>query len=188
MTAAPRTGVRLEVWAPDVALSRLDDLVAVYKAAFLDVFERDPERAAVDRRVHVGTHLCRIDVRVLAALDGDQLVGFVYAVPGRPGHWWHDVVSSALAPAAGQQWLGDVLEIVELHVRPEAQGQGLGRGLLRTMLSTAPERTVALSALDDPSLPARQLYAAEGFQVLLSGFRFPGGTTRYAILAKTLTS
>jgi GNAT superfamily N-acetyltransferase len=118
--------------------------------------------------------------------DGGRLVGVTYAVPGRPGHWWHDVVRAALPAAAARDWLTDVIEIVELHVRPEWQRRGLGRRLLHAVLENATQRTAALSALDDPSLPARRLYAEEGFEPLLTGFRFPGGLTRYAVLAKRL--
>ncbi|HVU74072.1 MAG TPA: GNAT family N-acetyltransferase [Mycobacteriales bacterium] len=186
MTAAPDTEVRLEEWDGPTALRRVDDLIRVYKAAFLDVFEDDPDRAAADRRLHVSGHLQRPDVRVLGALDGDHLVGMTYVVPGRRGHWWHDVVWSSLPSAEAQEWLSDVVEIVELHVLPSHQGRGIGRRLLRASLAGAPQRTAALSALDDPTLPARHLYAAEGFVPLLEGFRFPGGLTRYAVLAKRL--
>lgn len=186
MTAAPDTEVRLVEWDGQTALDHLDDLIHVYKRAFLDVFEDDPDRAAADRRLHVAGHLRRTDVRVLGAFDEDQLVGMTYVVPGRRGHWWHDVVLSSLPSAQATEWLSDVLEIVELHVLPEHQGRGIGRLLLRTALADAPQRTAALSALDDPTLPARHLYAAEGFMPLLEGFRFPGGLTRYAVLAKRL--
>jgi GNAT superfamily N-acetyltransferase len=91
-----------------------------------------------------------------------------------------------LPSAQAEHWLGNVLEVVELHVLPSSQGRGIGRRLLRAALTGVPQRTAALSALDDPTLPARHLYAAEGFVPLLSGFRFPGGLTRYVILAKEL--
>jgi GNAT superfamily N-acetyltransferase len=180
-------GIRLERWSPAAARERLDDIIAVYKSAFLDVFEDDPRRAAADRRLHVGNHLGRGDVRILAAVDDrGELRGFTYGVPGRAGHWWHDVVTSALPRPVARQWFSDVLEIVELHVDPASQGQGIGRALLRTALDDAPESTAALSALDDPNLPARHLYAAQGFHPLLTAFRFPGGSTRYAVLVKAL--
>jgi GNAT superfamily N-acetyltransferase len=179
--------VHIETWTPTMARDRLDDVVSVYKAAFLDVFEDDPERAAADRRLHVGHHFTRTDVRVVAALDPTgRLVGFTYAVPGRPGNWWHDVVTSALPGPIARQWFSDTVEIVELHVLPSAQGRGLGRALLRAALDASTERTAALSALDDPALPARHLYTAEGFSPLLTDFRFPGGSTRYAVLVKSL--
>lgn len=181
--------MQVQVTAVDAAplRERVDDVVAVYKAAFLDLFESNPDRAARDRQVHVGGHLARDDIRGAMALDpAGTLVGFCYAAPGRPGSWWHDVVTRAVGPTLAEEWLSDVLEVVELHVRPAHQGDGLGRRLLRTVLDGASQRTTALSALDDPTLPARHLYAAEGYRPLLEGFAFPGSATRYAILAARL--
>ena len=181
------TDVRVQTWTPLEARHRLDDIMGVYRSAFLDVFERDPDRAARERRVHVGNHLARPDVAVLAALGpDDELVGVTYSVPGRPGNWWHDVVTDALPPAVAADWMSDVIEVVELHVLPPWQGTGTGRALLRGLLAASSARTAALSALDDPTLPARHLYAAEGFRPLLEEFRFPGGDTRYAVLGKRL--
>lgn len=185
--SAPVPGVRLQPWTGAQARDRLDDVMRVYRRAFLDVHERDPARAERDRRGHVATHLARPDVHVLAALDpADRLVAVTYSVPGRTGTWWHDVVSGALATDVRADWMTDVIEVVELHVLPEAQGHGLGRALLRGLLGASTARTAALSALDDPSLPARHLYAAEGFAPLLEDFAFPGSTTRYAVLGKRL--
>ena len=169
------------------ARERLDDVMTVYRRAFLEVHEPDPARATNERRAHVGNHLTRSDVDVVAALDDDdRMVGMTYGVPGRRGVWWHDVVSGALPADQARDWMADVLEVVELHVLPEAQGRGLGRGLLRGLLEHTTAHTAALSALDDPALPARHLYAAEGFVPLLQAFCFPGGTTRYAVLGKRL--
>jgi GNAT superfamily N-acetyltransferase len=179
--------IHLEIWDNTQARARLDDIIAVYKAAFLDIFEDDPVRAAADRRLHVGHHFARTDVRVVVALDPTgRIVGFTYTVPGRAGNWWHDVVTGALPTPVARQWFSDTVEIVELHVTPSAQGRGLGRMLLRTALESADSATAALSALDDPDLPARHLYDSEGFAPLLTDFRFPGGSTRYAVLVKSL--
>jgi GNAT superfamily N-acetyltransferase len=180
--------VRLVRWSPARMRARLTDVIAVYKAAFLDHHELDPERAAQDRTVHARRHAERRDMRTVAALtDHDALIGVTYALPGRPGQWWHDVVASALEPAIANYWLDDCLEIVELHVLPEFQGRGIGRMLLRELVRDAPQRTAALSALELPDSRARRLYASEGFVPLLSDFYFPGSFTPYAVLGKQLT-
>jgi GNAT superfamily N-acetyltransferase len=168
--------------------SRLDDVIAVYKTAFLDHHEPDPERAARDRSAHARRHFERRDLRAVAAVTPDDgLVGITYALPGRPGQWWHDVVAGALPPASAAHWLDDCLEIVELHVLPEYQGRSIGRQLLRELLRGVPQRTAALSALEPPGSRARRLYASEGFVSLLSDFQFPGTLTPYAVLGKELS-
>jgi GNAT superfamily N-acetyltransferase len=167
--------------------SRLPDVISVYKAAFLDDHEPDPVHAARDRSTHARRHTERRDLRAVAALTpDDQLVGVTYALPGRPGQWWHDVVTNALDADDADYWLGDCLEIVELHVLPSHQRRGIGRALLRELVRGAPQRTAALSALDIPDSPARRLYTGEGFISLLSDFYFPGSFTAYAVLGKRL--
>ncbi len=179
--------VRLVRWTPVQTRARLDEIIRVYKAAFLDVHEADPDRAARDRMAHARRHTERADMITIVALDGsDQLIGFVYALPGRRGQWWHDVVTSAVSRDVAADWLADCLEIVELHLLPTHQGHGIGRRLVRELLGDAPQRTAALSALEPDGSPARRLYESEGFQPLLSNFPFPGSSTRYAVLAKRL--
>ena len=185
-------GVRLECWPPAKMNARLTDVMRVYRRAFLDVHEAHPARAEIERTAHARSHLRRPGLRAVAALEGKHLVGIGYGQPGTAGQWWHDVVMAAVADERGgdaaEEWLGSCFEIVELHVLPTHQGQGIGRDVLRLLLSGAEQRTAALSALEPDGSPARRLYTAEGFVPLLQHFRFPGGPTQYAVLAKRLTS
>jgi GNAT superfamily N-acetyltransferase len=179
--------VSFQVWDVPTLRARLDEVVAVYRAAFLDVYERDPDRAAAERRAHARTHLDRPALRAVAALaPSDRLVGFAYGHPGRGGQWWHDVVTRSLPPALAQTWFSDCFEVVELHVLPDWQGHGIGRRLLRMLLSEAHEQTAALSALAGSETRARRLYDSERFHPLHDRFRFPGSPTEYAILVKRL--
>ena len=210
--------VRFQVWDVPTLRTRLDEVVAVYRAAFLDVYERDPERATAERRAHARSHLDRRGIRAVAAhvpaallppgpvsedpvpsgTDGatdnaphivvpaDRLVGFAYGHPGRGGQWWHDVVTRSVPSSVAQTWFGDCFEIVELHVLPDWQGHGIGRRLLRMLLSEAREETAALSALASPDTRARRLYDSEQFHPVHDRFRFPGSPTEYAILVKRL--
>jgi GNAT superfamily N-acetyltransferase len=166
---------------------RLPELLEVYRAAFLEIHEPDPARAAAERSGLMRQHAQRPGLRLVTATDCDgQLQGFCYSYHGHRGQWWHDVIVEALGPTEAQEWLGDCREVVELHVLPAAQGAGLGRQLLRGALTGVPERTCLLSALELPESRARRLYASEGFHPLLSQFRFPGSPTPYAILGKVL--
>jgi GNAT superfamily N-acetyltransferase len=166
--------------------ARLPELLAVYRSAFLDVHEPDPEVAAGERGAIMRTHAEREGLRLVTADDADGLAGFCYGYHGARGQWWHDVVANALGAARAEEWLGDCREVVELHVRPDAQGRGIGRQLLRAALNDVPEATATLSALDLPDSPARRLYAAEGFVTLLAPYEFPGTSVTYAVLGKRL--
>lgn len=189
-SAEKAADIRLEDWSPPQIGARMADIMRVYRRAFLDVHEAHPARAEIERTAHARTHLQRPGLRAVAALEGDRLVGIGYGQPGAPGQWWHDVVTTAVSAAFGQKaaedWLGSCFEVVELHVLPTHQGHGIGRDVLRSLLANAPERTAALSALEPDGTPARRLYSTERFIPLLSEFRFPGGPTRYAVLAKRL--
>lgn len=117
--------------------------------------------------------------------------GFAYGFHGARGQWWHDVVYQALSDREGPEhadaWLEDAFEVAELHVHPQAQGRGLGRGLLNALCDGRPERTVVLSTLDrTPDTPARHLYRSVGLVDLLADFEFPGGGPRYAVMGGRL--
>jgi GNAT superfamily N-acetyltransferase len=182
--------IRIESWTAAQLAARLPDVMRVYRRAFLDVHEPFPARAEIERTAHARSHLQRPGLRGVAALEGDRLVGVGYGQPGSAGQWWHDVVVTAVSAdrgrAGAEDWLGSCFEVVELHVLPTHQGHGIGRRVLTQLLDEADERTAALSALEPDGSPARRLYTAQGFIPLLEQFRFPGGPTRYAVLAKRL--
>src|ERR1700738_2302661 len=48
--------IRLVRWSPARMRARLGEVIAAYKAAFLDVHEADPVRAAHDRMTHARRH------------------------------------------------------------------------------------------------------------------------------------
>jgi ribosomal protein S18 acetylase RimI-like enzyme len=117
------------------------------------------------------------------------LVGFAYGFHGSGGQWWHDVVRKAAASALGARtaddWLGDSLEIAEVHVLPGYQGQGTGLAMLLRLTAGRPERSAVLSTMD-ANTRARRLYRGLGFTDLLTGFEFPGTDLPYAIMGAPL--
>jgi GNAT superfamily N-acetyltransferase len=168
--------------------ARIPELLDIYRRAFLEIYESDPAHAARERRTLMRQHQYRPDFRLVVAEEPTGVpVGFCYTYRSAEGQWWHDVVSRSLRSEDRARWLADCREVVELHVLPEWQGTGVGRNLLATALDDVPERNAALSALDLPGSRALRLYTGQGFEPLLSAFRFPGSSTRYVILAKRLS-
>lgn len=176
--------MRLVPWQPDDLLRRLDDVVTVYGEAM-------GYRAELlqTRRGYIGAHVRRPGFRAVATLTDDgRLAGFGYGYTSSAGQWWHDQVRSALDEAGRRTWLADCFEVVELHVRPAAQGHGIGSGQLRSLLGMAEGATTLLSTpeADESRSRAWRLYRGFGFVDVLRDFIFPGDDRAFAVLGRAL--
>ncbi len=160
--------------------ARVDDLLDVYAEAM--VVSRASARG---RRAVVAGHLERDGLRVVAAVDGERLVGIAYGYRGAPGQWWHDQVRAAMAPDLAATWLADPFEVCELHVRPALQGTGLGRGLLRQLVGGT-EAVTAVLTTPDLETRARAFYRSGGWVDLVRELRFPGDPRSFAVLGLQL--
>ncbi|MFI5933354.1 GNAT family N-acetyltransferase [Actinoplanes sp. NPDC051494] len=176
--------MRLVPWQPDDMLRRLDDVVSVYGEAM-------GYRAELlqTRRGYIGAHVRRGGFRAVATLTTEgHLAGFGYGYASSTGQWWHDQVRSALPETDRDRWLGTCFEVVELHVRPSAQGHGIGARQLRALLTMAHGETVLLSTpeADEQRSRAWRLYRRFGFEDVLRDFFFPGDERAFAILGRDL--
>ncbi|WP_326821383.1 GNAT family N-acetyltransferase [Streptosporangium sp. NBC_01756] len=170
---------------PGEFATRLDAVLEIYTAAM-----NPPADQLSGRKTIMGNHAVHPGFTCLFAERSDGMpVGVAYGFHGVPGQWWHDVVHQAMAELYGEGsargWLGDALELAEIHVHPDYQGKGIGRTLVTGMCAGRPERTAVLSTRDQPTA-ARHLYRSAGFVDLLTQFVFPGGYERYAILGAVL--
>ncbi|GAA3313385.1 GNAT family N-acetyltransferase [Nonomuraea dietziae] len=164
---------------------RLETVMSIYTAAMHPPAEQITGRQAIMRG-----HGAHPDFRCLfAELPDGTTAGFAYGFHGLPGQWWHDVVYQALQERSGTEvaeaWLGDSLELAEVHVHPDYQGKGIGRALVLALCEGRPERSAVLSTHDHPTA-ARHLYRSLGFTDLLTQFVFPGGYEHYAIAGAVL--
>jgi len=178
------TGMRLVAWTPDDLICRLNDVIRVYGQAM-----GYPAGLLETRRGHIAWHVHRPGFRAVAALDPtDTLLGFGYGYPAASGQWWHDQVRTALPRSARKTWLADCFEVVELHVQPAAQGQGLGTAQLCALLGMATGKTTLLSTpeADERTSRAWRLYRRFEFVDVLRHFLFPGDDRPFAILGRTL--
>ena len=80
------------------------------------------------------------------------------------GHFYvvHRDQDGAIDGYAGLAITGDEAEVHTIGVRPAAQGAGLGRKLLRQLISAAGDRRMLLEVRTDNDA-AIGLYASEGF-------------------------
>lgn len=174
----------LVAWKAHDLAQRINEVLAVFGEAM------SYDRQALEvRRGYITTHLRRPGFRAVATLAGDgSLAGFGYGYQGAPGQWWHDHVRAELSGEQRQRWLSSCFEIVEMHVRPVAQGRGLGEAQLRALLSMTGERTTLLSTpeADEAQSRAWRLYRRTGFVDVLRHLMFPGDPRPFAVLGRTL--
>lgn len=136
-------------------------------------------------------HMNRAGWRCVAAFGSDgAMLGLGYGYLGAPRQWWHEQVrkglSTVLPPEQVSTWLTDYFELTELHVRPDAQGHGLGEQVLRGLLAEPVAATrVLLSTPEGPSR-AWRLYRRIGFRELLRDYRFAGDPRLFAVLGREL--
>lgn len=174
--------MRLVAWTPEDLSRRLGDVIEVYGQAM------GYDQPLLDsRRGYIATHVHRPGFRAVATLDdGGRLVGFGYGYTSQGGQWWHDQVRASLRRDARKAWLIDCFEVVELHVRPSAQGYGVGAAQLSTLLRTAPGSRTLLSTpeADETTSRAWRLYRRFDFVDVLRKFYFPGDDRAFAILGR----
>ncbi|MEU4624395.1 GNAT family N-acetyltransferase [Actinoplanes sp. NPDC023801] len=176
--------MRLVAWQPDDLLRRLDDVVTVYGEAM-----GYRKELLQTRRGYIGSHVRRPGFRAVATLTAEgRLAGFGYGYTSAAGQWWHDQVRSALDEPSRGYWLTSCFEVVELHVRPVAQGHGVGARQLRALLAMADGKRVLLSTPEADELQSRawRLYRRFGFTDVLRNFMFPGDERAFAILGREL--
>jgi GNAT superfamily N-acetyltransferase len=177
---------------PREFLGEIDVLLAIYADAMDADAALLPGRRELMRR-HAGYPAFKA-LQARAATQGGPdgscpALGFSYGFHGEPGQWWYDAVSAALSRAIGlaptASWLADCLEVAEVHVRKDQQRRGIGTRMLIALTAGRPERTALLSTPDRDST-ARRLYRRMGFNDLLTGYSFPGGSPPYAVMGAVL--
>lgn len=172
---------RIVRWEPAEFTARIREAMTIYAEAM------GYSPSVVDSRIgYARAHADRPGFRAVAGLDPDGvLLGFGYGYTSQPGQWWHDQVLEAIDRDLATRWLRGSLELCELHVRPAAQGAGLGRAILLLLLADAPHAAVLLSTPEGESR-AWRLYRSLGFLDLARDHLFPGDSRPFAVLGARL--
>lgn len=170
---------------PDELHSRIGEALDLYVTAM-----GYPPGTAEQRAPMWLAHMLREDWRCVVALDDrDALLAVGYGYRGATGQWWHEQVRRGLVAVAGpravDEWMSDYFELTELHVRPDAQGRGLGEAVLRRLLGGVPAGRVLLSTPEGTSR-AWRLYRRVGFLDVLRHYQFTGDPRPFAVLGRQL--
>ena len=130
-------------------------------------------------------HAERADFVFLVARAEAGIVAFGYGYTGAYGQWWTENVARSLTAAQREEWLDPPhFEVVELHVRPARQRQGVGSLLLAQLLRCQPHDRALLST-QSGSRKARSFYGKNGWSEL-SSVEFGRGYAPYIVLGKHL--
>jgi ribosomal protein S18 acetylase RimI-like enzyme len=145
---------------------RSDELVAVW-----------PDIRGAPLEEIIRQHVEREGLRFVVEEDAEgRLAGLTYGYFGEPGQWWHDRVAAAMSGEQREHWLAPGhFELVELVVRPDLRGRGLGRRLHDAVLAGFDDRPALLST-DVDNERALTLYRSSGWETLVAEIDFGAGT------------
>ena len=164
-----------------------DEFVDVYRQAFRPPPYEKGENVVRQFQSTLERHAGRDGFRCVAALraDGSGLCGFGYGYTSQAGQWWHNQVVGQLDSTTAGAWFEDAFEIVELAVRPQMQGRGIGGQVHDQLLQLVSHRTAVLSTLDSDTRGLR-LYRKRGWQDIRNDFYFSGVREPYLIMGLRL--
>lgn len=156
------------------ALARRDEIAQIWPEASRDRLDDILPR-----------HAGRAGFRFFAAEEEERMVGFSYGYLGGPGQWWHDLVAAALGPQGADRWLQPGhFEFVELHVRPDLWGRGIGGRLHDALLAPEPGPAVLSTQRDNDR--ALGLYRRRGWSTIVPDIDFGAGYPPFCVLGKML--
>ena len=131
-------------------------------------------------------HARREGFTFLAAREEGVLAGFTYGYRGSRGDWWHDLVWAAMDDEERVRWLTPGhFEYVELHVRPDRQGRGLGGRLHDALLARQEQSRTAVLSTQVDNERALRLYRGRGWRVVVPRLDFGSGRL-FSILGRDL--
>lgn len=119
-------------------------------------------------------------VAAIAQRD-DEIAGFACGHEAAPHQPWASRVFAALVSAGHDAWTDDTFEFADIAVRPEWQGQGIGRLLLDAVTAEVSHRYCVLVTYNGPHA-AKRLYLRAGWVILVEDFRYRTGSPFTSIM------
>ena len=171
---------------PDEAQSLRPELVNIYRAAFGMPPHNETESQLMRFARALPDHIECAGFKICVGKNSErQIIGFAYGYTGQPGQWWYDSVARGLGEKRSAEWQSDCFEFMEFAVVPSAQGQGIGGRIHDILLQAVPNTNALLSTPRLETL-ALYLYRRRGWITLLDDFFFPGDTSPFVIMGKSI--
>jgi ribosomal protein S18 acetylase RimI-like enzyme len=158
----------------------------VYRSAF-SIFSDGPRQDEV-RRFSLETlpeHAQREGFRFLTAVDGEELVGFIYGYHGQSGEWWEDWIHERVSAAVYAEWFTNQFDVTEFCVRVDRQDEGIGSRLYDALFAEVAEMPYERAVLTTRRIenPARGFYSKRGWEVIWDAL-----DDRFSLLGLRLSS
>ncbi|MFI8504945.1 GNAT family N-acetyltransferase [Streptomyces sp. NPDC085524] len=171
---------------PAVTGRQLDSLAPVYEAVFAEPPYLEGPRDVADFLERYQREHKTPGFRLVLAHDDDGLTGFAYGLPlSSDSGWWSGLLNSDLPEEFTREDGRRTFVMMELAVRAEHRGRGVGRTLHTALLDgvTAERATLAVR----PEAPAASWYKRLGYTRV--GLTQPwDGAPVYRALVKPLRS
>lgn len=140
----------------DATRAQIAEIEAVYGEAF-------PDSDLDDYRWRTARQIQARGFAAVSARDEGVLAGFVYGLPLSSGtSWW-----SGLEPVAPDEFTAETghrtFAVIDLAVRPDRRGHGLGRRLLDELLAGRPEERATLATAPHEHV-VQQMYRRWGWR------------------------
>lgn len=145
-----------------------EPLADIYERAYAEKLDGQ-FRSRVRFLERLDAHLKRDGVVLIAAYDGDELVGFIYGFPLPPETGWWQGFEGELPPEVATATAeGRVRAVAELMVVPEHRRQGIARQLHNALIKdwSGESEGLATMLVDPANEPARSAYASWGWWLL----------------------
>lgn len=113
----------------------------------------------------------------------EKLVGLSYGWRSVVGDAWNSLLAKQLGNSS-EKWLSDCFEFVDLAVKPETQGAGLGRELTQNLFALTKAKT-AILLTHQSTTRASEMYVRNGWERLVQNFEIAPGKV-YQIMGKSL--
>lgn len=155
--------VRVRLRAPGEAERLISPICDLYDEAFSAPPFAWTDAESGNHRKMLLSLLAEPSFGIATAETDNALAGFAYGYALSPETRWWQRFQEPLPTGLTQEWDGRTFALIDLAVQEQWRGQGVGRQLVDTLLSSRNEERATL-CVQPPAIDAQAFYARLGWQ------------------------